>query len=76
MAAIVPNAAIPAVAPAGAAIIVPTELGVPINAPIIIAMPIVEPPSYNIDFETATAAVGMLPSLHPRPSHVNIRALE
>jgi hypothetical protein len=35
-----------------------------------------DPPSYEIDFDTATAAIGTLPSLHPRPSHANIRALE
>ena len=40
------------------------------------AAPIVEPPSYDIDYDTATAAIGTLPSLHPRPSHANIRALE
>lgn len=38
--------------------------------------PFIEPPSYDIDFETAAAAIGILPSLHPRPSHANIRALE
>jgi len=40
------------------------------------ATPIVEPPSYDIDYDTATAAIGTLPSLHPQPSHANIRALE
>ena len=44
--------------------------------PIVVAAPIVEPPSYDIDYDTATAAIGTLPSLHPRPSHANIRALE
>ncbi len=44
--------------------------------PIVVAAPIVEPPSYNIDYDTATAAIGTLPSLHPRPLHANIRALE
>jgi hypothetical protein len=38
--------------------------------------PNVKPPSYDIDYDTATAAIGTLPSLHPRPSHANIRALE
>ncbi len=47
----------------------------PIVAPVVIA-PFIEPPSYDIDFETAAAAVGTLPSLQPRPSHANIRALE
>ena len=46
------------------------------DAPIIVAAPNVEPPSYDIDYDTATAAIGTLPSLHPRPSHANIRALE
>lgn len=36
----------------------------------------IEPPSFEIDFETATAAIGTLPSLHLRPSHTNIRALK
>ncbi len=45
-------------------------------APIVVAAPIVEPPSYDIDYDTATAAIGTLPLLHPRPSHANIRALE
>ena len=44
--------------------------------PIVVAAPNVEPPSYDIDYDTATAAIGTLPSLHPRPSHANIRALE
>ena len=45
--------------------------------PIIVGVaPIVEPPSYDIDYDTATAAIGTLPSLHPRLSHANIRALE
>ena len=44
--------------------------------PIVDAAPLVEPPSYDIDYDTATAAIGTLPSLHPRPSHANIRALE
>ena len=33
-------------------------------------------PAYDIDYDIATAAIGTLPSLHPRPSHTNIRALE
>jgi hypothetical protein len=37
---------------------------------------IITPPSFDIDFETATGTIGTLPSLHPRPSHANIRALE
>jgi hypothetical protein len=36
----------------------------------------IDPPSYDIDFDTATAVIGTLPSLHPRPLHANIRALE
>lgn len=36
----------------------------------------VTPPSFDIDFETATTTIGTLPSLHPRPSHANIRSLE
>ena len=35
------------------------------DAPIIVAAPNVEPPSYDIDYDTATAAIGTLPSLHP-----------
>lgn len=34
------------------------------------------PPAYDIDYDTATAPIGTLPSLHPRPSHANICALE
>jgi hypothetical protein len=33
-------------------------------------------PAYEIDYDIATAAIGTLPSLHPRPSHTNIHALE
>ena len=40
------------------------------------AVPAIIPPSYEIDFDTATSAIGTLPSLHPRPTHSNIRALE
>ena len=72
MAAVVPDAAIPAVEPIVAPVI--AQGIAPIVEPGI--APFVEPPSYDIDFETATAAVGTLPSLHPRPSHANIRALE
>lgn len=39
-------------------------------------VPAIIPPSYEIDFDTATTAIGTLPSLHPRPTHSNIRALE
>lgn len=47
------------------------------NAAAANAIPInVEPPSYDIDYDTATAVIGTLPSLHPRPLHANIRALE
>ncbi len=47
------------------------------NAPPAIAAPAaIPPPSFDIDFETATTTIGTLPSLHPRPSHANIRALE
>ena len=38
--------------------------------------PFIEPPSYDIDFKTTAVAIGILPSLHPQPSHANIRALE
>jgi hypothetical protein len=75
MAAVVPVAAIPVVAPAGAAIIAPAEPNAPITDPIGDDS-LIEPPLYDIDFEMATAAVGTLLSLHPRPSHANIRALE
>ena len=56
-----------AAAAAAAAVAVP---------PAVPAAPVVEPPSYDIDYDTATAVIGTLPSLHPRPSHANIRALE
>ena len=36
----------------------------------------IEPPLFEIDYETATAAIGTLLLLHPRPSHANIQALE
>jgi len=48
----------------------------PAVPPAVPAAPVVEPPSYDIDYDTATAVIGTLPSLHPRPSHANIRALE
>ena len=45
------------------------------TAPIVAtAAPNLEPPPYDIDYDTATAAIGMLPSLHPRPSYANIGA--
>ncbi len=47
--------------------------GGPVIAPI---TPVIEPPAYDIDFDIATAAIGTLPSLHPCPSHTNIRALK
>ena len=34
------------------------------------------PPSFDINFTMATTTIGTLPSLHPQPSHTNIRALE
>jgi hypothetical protein len=40
------------------------------------AAPAIVPPSYDIDYETATSAIGTLPPLLPRPTHANIRALE
>ena len=40
------------------------------------AAALVEPPAYEIDFDIAASAIGTLPSLHPRPSHTNIRTLE
>ena len=45
-------------------------------APDVVAPVFDPPPAYNIDFDIAAAAIGTLPSLHPRPSHSNIRALE
>lgn len=45
-------------------------------AAIVPAAPVAPPPSYDIDYDTATAAIGTLPPLTPRPSHANIRALE
>ena len=38
--------------------------------------PFEPPPSYESDYDTATAAIGTLPSLHPQPSHANIHTLE
>ena len=55
--------------PAGPANIAPP-------GPAIVAPAAIPPPSFDIDFETATSTIGTLPSLHPRPSHANIRALE
>ena len=62
---IVPNPA--AQQPAGPANIAP---------PAAVAPAAIAPPSFDIDFETATATIGTLPSLHPQPSHANIQALE
>ena len=45
-------------------------------APGIAAGPAVIPPSFDIDFKMATSTIGPLPTLHPWPSHANIRALE
>jgi hypothetical protein len=38
--------------------------------------PFEPPPSYESDYDTATAAIGTLPLLHPQPSHANIHTLE
>ena len=59
------------VAAAVAAAVVPAA-----PADIAPAAPIAPPPSYDIDYDTATAAIGTLPPLIPRPLHANIRALE
>ena len=45
-------------------------------AAIVPAAAIVQPPSFDITFEMARERIGTLPSLHPRPTHSNIRALE
>lgn len=67
MAAIVPTT-VPVLVPPSAPAIAPGGV-------VAIALN-VEPPSYDIDFKTATAAMGTLHSLHPKPLHANIRALE
>lgn len=73
-----PNAAAAAAAAAAVpvAAAVPLVAAVPPVAVVPAVAPFVEPPSYEIDYETAAAVIGTLPSLHPRPSHANIRALE
>ena len=40
------------------------------------AAPIIAPPAYKTTLTMATVMIGLLPSLHPRPNHSNIRALE
>jgi hypothetical protein len=37
---------------------------------------VVQPPSFDITFEMAHERIGTLPSLHLRPTHSNIQALE
>ena len=68
MAANIPPAA--AILPAAA---------IPVAAAIL-APPIVEPPiappAYETTLAMATDTIGNLPTLHPRPNHSNIRALE
>ena len=63
----------PAAAAAAAAA---AQIANPVAPPVAVAQAIIAPPSFDIDFETASATIGTLPSLHPRPSHANIRALE
>lgn len=65
-----------AIAAAAAAAAVPAAAVIPGALPAPPAAIVAPPPSYDIDYDTATAAIGTLPSLHPRPSHANIRALE
>ena len=45
-------------------------------ATIVPAAAIVQPPSFDINFEMTRERIGTLPSLHPHPTHRNIRALE
>ena len=59
-----------AAAAAAAAAMLPA---VPIIAP---QAPIIAPPAYETTLAMATETIGTLPSLHPRPNHSNIRALE
>lgn len=40
------------------------------------AAPVIAPPAYETTLAMATDTIGTLPSLHPRPNHSNIRALE
>ena len=59
-------AAVPALVPPGP---------IPVAAvPVAAVVPPIAP--YDIDYDTATAAIGILPPLTPRPSHANIRALK
>ena len=47
------------------------------NAAAIAAVPAALPgPAYEVDYDTAITIIGVLPSLEPRPTHANIRALE
>ena len=49
----------------------------PFIAPVIApGGPVIEPPTYDINFDIATATIGTLPSLHSRPLHTNICALK
>lgn len=57
-------------AAAAAAALLPAA---PIIAP---PAPIIAPPAYETTLAMATETIGALPSLHPRPNHSNIRALE
>lgn len=66
----------PNLPPAVAAIVPPVLAPVAPIAPGVVAPVFDPPPAYDIDFDIAAAAIGTLPSLHPRPSHSNIRALE
>ena len=58
-----------AAAAAAAAILPPAPLVAP-------PVPIIAPPAYETTLAMATETIGPLPSLHPRPNHSNIRALE
>ena len=65
----------PAAAAAAAAAMDPAAAAAAAIIPAAVPAAIIAP-AYEIDYDTATAAIGTLPSLHPRPSHTNIRALE
>jgi hypothetical protein len=63
-----------AAAAAVAAAAIPPAAAV-LAAPAAVA-PVIIPPLYEIDFDTAMSAIGTFPPLQPHPTHSNIQALE
>ena len=70
------NAAAAANNPAAAAANAAANAAAAINPVAAVAAAAITGPAYEINYDTASAIIGVLPPLTPRPTHANIRALE